>query len=57
MLLIAVGSMGSMGIRRAVLPLEADVLIDDQMAGARVDRSADGKSDDHACASYKYDGE
>lgn len=43
-----------MGIRSAVLSLEADGLVDDQMAGARVDGSADGESNDDTCGIRKY---
>jgi hypothetical protein len=41
--------MGGVGIRGAVLPLEADVLVDDQMTGGRVDGSGDGESNDDSC--------
>jgi len=43
-----------MGIRGAVLPLEADGLVDEEVAAARVDGSADGKSNDDACDLYQY---
>lgn len=39
----------SMGVGRAILSLEADGLVDDQMARARVNGGADSEADDDAC--------
>jgi len=36
----------SMGVGRAILPLETNSLVDKEMAGARVASGADGKADD-----------
>jgi hypothetical protein len=46
--LAVVGAVGGK-LGGAVLPLEADVLVDDQVARARVDGRADGEGDDDAC--------
>ena len=43
------------GICSAVLPLEADVLVDRQMTGARVYGSANRKSNDNACVLHQHD--
>lgn len=43
-----------MGIRSTVLSLEADGLVDHQVARARVDGSGDGESNDDACDNDEY---
>lgn len=45
MLLLAVGGVG-VGISRAVLPLEADGLVDKEVTGDGVAGSADGEAND-----------
>ena len=44
----------SMSIRRAVLPLETDAVVNEQMAAARVDGSGNGETNDNACINHKY---
>ncbi len=45
----------AVGIRGAVLSLEADGLVDHQVAAARVDGRGDGEGNDNACNFHEHD--
>lgn len=54
LLVVLLRSVSGMGLGRTVLALEADVLVDDQVAGARVDGGANGEGNDDTCTLHEH---